>query len=162
MGTYSSWYCCQVCSTVLQYHFIQFVTGRYALRSWRNSDFVILKNYCDTYGKKRLSSQLSLKNYYYLTKIPIKFIQIWLSKYYFVNLLPDAWQMLRYVNVTWPVMHYTPNWMKCYSTVLIQSIRQALWCMMHLMKIWFRHVVELGVTWPKFLSGSWILKKISW
>ena len=77
--------------------------------------------------KKLLSSQFSSKNYYYLTKTPNKFIQIWLSKYYFVNLLHDAWQMLRFVNVTWPVMRYMPNWMKCYS-ILVHSKTQNPWC----------------------------------
>ena len=35
----------------------------------------------------------------------------------FINLLHDAWQMLRFVNLTCPNMCYMMNWNKCYSTL---------------------------------------------
>ena len=60
-------------------------------------------------GKKIVVIPIEFKKILLPDKIPNKFIQIWLSKYYFVNLLHDAWQMLCFVNVTWPIMHYMPN-----------------------------------------------------
>ena len=54
------------------------------------------------------------------------------------------------------------NWIKWYSTVPFWSIRQPLWHVMHLKKIWFHQVAEMSMTSTKFYQAvNFFFLKIS-